>query len=69
MSSVLCHAILGEGMSDSSLNSLLSHPEAVVPICLMLVVLLIVLAINWRRVAQIQADAELKRSMIERGMS
>jgi hypothetical protein len=69
MIAMLSRIVLGEGASDWSLNSLLSHPDTVVPLGICTVVIVLIVAKNWLRVAQVHADAELKQSMIQRGMS
>jgi hypothetical protein len=60
-------------MSGSFWQSLFSHQDAAALFCLfgaiVLVVAVPVIASAWRQVAKDRADADLKQSMIERGMS
>ena len=61
--------MLAAAMSEPWWNMFLYQPKVMIPLGAMVMGVLIVLIASWRRVAEHQADTDLKRTMIERGMS
>jgi hypothetical protein len=68
MSSGMC-GFLAAAASPGVWDVLVRQPEIVIPVGAMVMGVLIAVIVNCRRILQHQADSELKRTMIERGMS